>query len=359
MEEIIQEKFTNTELYNSLKSLIVHLNHPDLLISTDYVDTLRIYLYEYPDSDYTKSILTFFSKVCAPYYDVDNIIKALNLPDENHYYKKQEIFKTFPFALKDRHILSAIGNIMLAYKDCYYTLDGPNSVISDYVDDRLSKDICEQLISFRLNNDYLFRSNKEIYEGLEIDHDRFTRMLTYNTYSWKDFEKYKQVYKFYNRYNNPSKKEYFNYLLGRIGEYVIWEQSMNNKNASFIASEINDGFGYDVYYEDGGKDKLLEVKSTMDVNGRDNIILSPHEYRTIMTAKEKNADYIIARVYIPESNPYSYYSSYLHYDDEKDILFDPDKDIEYTRVRNRYKRLYCNLSHEPLNKRKGFTLNNM
>ena len=97
----------------------------------------------------------------------------------------------------------------------------------------------------------------------------------------------------------------------------------------------------------------------MDIFGEDKIVISEHEFETYKKALEHNADFIIARVYISRTDLYSYYYSYLQYDETRDVFFDPDRDIEYTRIEENNKIVYCNLGYKPLIKRRGFTLENM
>ena len=355
------EEMSRDEIRKYLKKLIIFFKYPNVIGMDvkEYIDILRIYLYQNPDTQEANDIKLFFAKVCAPQYNIDAIKEALSLPEDKYFYKKQEILKNYPFALKDKHILSSIGNIMFADLNNFTLYDGINYLIKEYINSEFTDDIDNELEKFKNNNGILFNTLPTKYDGLEIDHDKFMNYLTEKKFSWKDFEDFKELNEFYHNYNTPSKKDYYNYLLGKIGEYVIWERFSHNNNSTFVSRDLNDSFGYDIYFELNGIETLVEVKTTTSVAGRDIIRLSNHEFETCIEAKKHNAKYVIARVYIPEFEPYSFFYSFLQYDIENDRLYDPIRNIEYTRVENSHRHIYRNLNREYLGSKKEFTLTKM
>ena len=302
----------------------------------------------------------YFAEVCAPYYDVDAIKRSLQLPDDKHFYKKQEIFRNIPFSLKDRQLQADIGTLLFDVDIYYgYVSVGISDAIREFINKDFTKEIQEQLNSFAFANMVLWRTRNQESDGIEADHERFINYLTEKKIDWKDFYKFRDYNHLFSKYYVPSKKDYFNNLVGKIGEYVVWDRFSKMKNATFVSRDINDSFGYDIYFELDGIETLVEVKTTTSICGNDIVRLTDHEIETYKEAIKHGAKYIIARVYIPENEPYNFFYSFLQYDEDNDMLYDNIRHIEYERDTNVRKRIYRNNKIEYLGHRKGFTMMSM
>lgn len=286
---VINEIYNNTDIYH---------------ISADHFYNVKDYIFDNPyDSD-----VIFFKQTLASFYIEPfknlNLINALNLSDKFPYFKKQEIFKNLPFihTLENYHFYlsflftlpsECLGGVDSFYKTIFWFIKSFDNCL-------LSNDFINTINNFVSENKSIFHISKDHYDDYSTELQRYKKVLSgnFNTDDYKNFEITQRSQEMLQDYQVQSR--YKNKKLGTIGELAVFEFLKNATNVCFVAKELGNGFGYDIYFEgyiDQKTECLVEVKTTANASDDDYFSLSENEYNTMLnTLNANNAKYLICRV---------------------------------------------------------------
>lgn len=313
----------------SLKIVCDEITKNKTTVSSTDFNNVKIYIKNNPNDPNVKLFKEcLINMLQTPFLD-NNFIKAINIPDEQKYRKKQEIIRNFPLKWEEYQYrlyfynLISIDNSIDFWTDCinFFKVEGKCCIPENIID---------KFIDFKNNNMLTIKSSKDNYLSYENELGLYKQALSGQLS--EDFNNFK---------NNIINKETFsNYELlkqyeykkiGNIGETYIFKKIEHMPHATFTAKDIGNGFGFDMYYQmyDNNKiiENLIEVKSTTNLNGNDFIELSDNEYNVMInTQNEPNIEYYICRVFIDiNKNEPEYYFLKLNENTLKDI----NNNIEY------------------------------
>lgn len=338
---VINEIYNNTNIIN---------------ISANHFYNVKDYIFDVPnDSD-----VILFKKVLVNLYvkpfQNPNLINALNLSDNLPYFKKQEIFKNLPFihTLENyRFYLSklftlpseCLGGVDTFYKTIFWFIKSVDNCL-------LSNEFINTINNFVLTNKSIFHISKDHYDNYSTELQRYKKVLNgnFNTDDYKNFEIAQRAQEMLQDYQVQLR--YKNKKLGTIGELAVFEFLKNATNACFVAKDLGNGFGYDMYFQIQAVDTiecLVEVKTTKSMSNNDYFYLSENEYNTMLnTLNNKNTKYIICRVNINNNSNLEYYlldfvdSNTLrstNYDqDHVEYYLEPNDNNTYCFVKKEYSK---------------------
>ena len=213
--------------------------------------------------------------------------KILNIYKNNPFNKYPKVNEFFQFTIYIPEGSHLENNVNWFIEDCGL----PHSNNLDLIRD------------FNFKNRNL--SYKEEYGTYEQEIERYNKMLNgdFNNHDFDVFLNniYANEFAFSKFYTGDNIQDYLNKKLGNIGELYLYNTLVKEKDTVFVARDLGNGFGYDIYttaFMDGKKKELLfEVKTTTDMNN-DTFALSENEYKVLCESLNcPNTEYIVARAH--------------------------------------------------------------
>lgn len=271
--------------------------------STDFRN-VKLYMINNPDDNDVVTAKNTLARLYASQFLNQELINAFNISNDLPYLKKQEIFKNLPFIHTQQNYRTYIYQLFdipsehLGSVDCFYkpifwfikTVD--NSLLSD--------ELINTINTFILENTAIFHIGIDEYDDYSIEIERYKKAINndFNIDDYKDFELAQRVQRMIT--DNDVKIMYKNKKLGTIGELAVFRQLKDFNKVCFVAKELGNGFGYDIYFQgqDNSNTEFLgEVKTTANISDDDYFSLSENEYDTMINAiRTNNTKYIIFRV---------------------------------------------------------------
>ena len=255
--------------------------------SIDFIN-VRTFMEKFPNDIDVIMAKKFLAQLYASYFSTPELLNTLTISNNLPFYKKQEIFKKLPFfhTLQNYRFyifqLFQIPSEYMGGTDYFYK---PIFWFIKSVDENLiSDELINTLNNFTSNNATIIRGGSDSYDDYSLELERYKNAINgeYNTEDYKNFEIMKRCQNML--HDSDIQEMYKNKKLGTIGELSVFKFLENAENSCFIAKEVGNGFGYDMYFQ-GIKDiiieYLVEVKTTANLNDNDYFSLSTNEYNTM------------------------------------------------------------------------------
>lgn len=291
-------------------------NNTDITkISSNDFNIVRDFMHDHPNDNDVITFKNALATLYAKQFKNVNLINALSMPNKLIYFKKQQVLQNLPFILTQNFYPSylyqlfclpsdCLGGIETFYKPVFWFIKSVDSSL-------ISEDIINAINSFVTNNKIIINSNKDNYDSYknEINYYKNATKNIFNSDDFNDFSITQSTQGMFSE--SKIKLMYINKKLGNIGELIIYNFIKNFKNACFVAKDLGNGFGYDLYFQIQAVDTiecLVEVKTTKSMTDNDYFYLSENEYNTMLnTLNNENIKYIICRVNINNTSILEYY----------------------------------------------------
>lgn len=254
-------------------------------------DSIYLYIKQNPNNIYVNYFISELIDIYINLFLNKNLINALSLPDREYFYKQIQIYINLPYTLHIEYAWSLP-----------YILDIPSTVFGDYYETFsyvLQKYRPNVLIDSRLQAIFTFTNqNKKIMNGFKDTYYSLEKEIElYNKPEMsKEYEDFLMSEQLMNSYSSIQK--FMNKRIGNIGESYVYNSIKNALHKCFVARDIKNGFGYDIYFMDkNSTENLIEVKSTTKCSEDDYFSLSENEYKVMKECLEReNANYYLCRV---------------------------------------------------------------
>lgn len=276
------------------------------LLATGKYDKSLIYgntksfLYTNKDVEEVKKAREVFATALYELYNMKELSNALNSSDEYPYAKIINIYKNSPERFYEE--LPLFFQSTTYIPEGHYPEDNMNWFIEDcglpHVDN------LDKLKEFNKTYRHLWPASE--YGSYEEERKRFLDAKNKNIYGL-DYEKFlaeqsaiEAIVGYYNE--EDSKIAYLDQKLGNMGELYLYDSLVVDKETCFVARDLGNGFGYDIYTtatQNGVKKEFLfEVKSTTIAN-KDYFTLSSNEKKTMVdTLTKDKTEYIVCLSHI-------------------------------------------------------------
>ena len=243
-------------------------------------------------------------KILAEYmyrvFEDEKVTEALNSSDEYPFGKIMNICKNDP--LRQIQKLNELFQFSIYIPQGSYVQNNMNWFLEDCGLPHSQN--LDQLLEFSKNSNLFI--TKENYGTFEQEKGRYNNVENgyFLDQDYLDFLNNLQVNQmlFAKYYTGNPKVDYLNKKLGNMGELYLFNTLVKEKDTTFVARDLGNGFGYDIYttafIEGIKKEILFEVKTTSSLTN-DSFQLSENEYKIMQQAlKNPKTEYIIAKVYI-------------------------------------------------------------
>lgn len=336
---IIKDELELTQLIKKEYSILVE--NENNIEKKDYDNDILLaiqnYIYNNPNNINVIKLKKYLAECYYSFFDNDKLNNAFNISDDYYYQKKQEIFRYLPFNLNNTDYPEFFYRILSYTSDKYGTISNNfyPTLFEFFKEQNITmKNIYleNNIMNFINNNKMLMYSPSDYYGyGKTISEEEYW----YNVFLNKLYKK--KIVPNINQSYEDALKEYENKLIGNIGEFYI-NNLLNNKlvnpylsNIDFVAKELGNGFGYDIYFQyvnkDFIKEYLIEVKTTFSKNmNNDSFNLTENESNIMKEAMIKNTEYRVYRVY-KDNNGYNHHR--LMFNKEGNFVEIDNKDIIY------------------------------
>jgi len=285
------EEFINFSL-SVFKRMQVHDKSDKTLY--DDLRKLKIFMIQNADricvQNFKRLILDFYINL----FNDSQLILALNINDVLKYEKQIKVYQNLPFTKCNLYgdylarIIEIPSNVYgKFYREFFWVLETYFPVLANSA-------YFQALRQFVLENDRIIHSGRDDY------YDLATEIYYYNQalygYDFRELELFNAMR--YPKIYEEGRNDFVNKRLGNIGEILVYQQICEYYPESiFVAKDLGNGFGYDIFYNDGKKQNLVEVKTTRQMRFDDFLILSESEYATMLACKHDNyAEYMVYRV---------------------------------------------------------------
>ena len=276
------------------------------LLATGKYDKSLIYgntksfLYTNRDTEEVKKARQVFGAALYEIYNTKELTEALNGSDEYPYAKIINIYKNDPERF--------YTELKLFFQETVYIPEGhyPEDNINWFIEDCGLEhvDNLDKLRDFYKANRNL--GPEQEYGSYEEERKRFLNAKNNHVYGL-DYEKFlmeqKSIEAVFGYWNEEDTKiSYLDKKLGNMGELYLYDTLVVDKETCFVARDLGNGFGYDIYTtatQNGVKKEFLfEVKTTTIAN-KDYFILSANEKKTMVdTLSKDKTEYMICLAYI-------------------------------------------------------------
>lgn len=254
-----------------------------------------------PNDKYT---IMFFNNVINLYLSAflkKELIDAFNLSDEQFYYKQISIYWNLPFTLHPNWgmLLPYIFDIPSTlfckpYETFVYIL---NKYYPSILDVTCVQHI-QSILKFVNENEPLFKGSKDDYYSLERELELYDDAMHRRDFKeLRDFGTIERIQDF-----DYLGRTFMNKRVGNIGELYAYEVIRKYFYTCFVARDIKNGFGYDIYgCDQNGVETLFEIKTTHDKKEAYRFTLSPNEYELMRRCfNVGRTRYVICRVVLDD-----------------------------------------------------------
>lgn len=253
----------NKAVYNRLKDFKYYIEeNQETIIVKQFIDALLTVHISYLYNDYLRE--AFNNKL--PYLRLIEVCK---------------------YSMFNPTLLICLFNI-LELKSFPHYYKGLVEAITKYKPDMLNDPYIREILSYIIQNErYIEQIKGSNYHSKEEELLRFKNPQKFSS-EIQPYENYEeQLYRIQNK------------AIGNIGEIILYDLLKIKDNCYFVARDINDFFGFDIYYTENDKEFLIEVKTTTYNREKDYFNISENEYQQMLDCLNKdNVKYIIARVFL-------------------------------------------------------------
>ena len=263
-----------------------------------YIKSYMLYHPNDPDVIKAKTLLSFY--LSNIYTDI-NLTNILDYNDLK-YKKIIDYFKIDPLRIYTN--LISLFNTTIFIPEGSYIENNINWFLKDmgysHVDN-LDK-------SLKFTKDFPIKGGKDPYGTFEEEKERYLNFQNgIKDNDYYNFVKDKKSSELcFNRYyEGDPDRDYLYKKLGNIGEYYTYNL-LSEYNPIFVARDLGNGFGYDIYtvanIDNKTVELLIEVKSTSNPD-KNYFSITDTEYKVLKdTLSNDKAEYIVCLVYVDVKN---------------------------------------------------------
>ena len=311
------------------------------VLNTDMLKYLKEYIFTFPNEQEVLKFKEWINNLIYKNLFKQKFTEHLYSNDSFYFYRLLEMFANRPFLgkmyrtneysfiskLTEPEFSDYCGNYQIQLYKCvdYFKRIGVSELTDEY----------EKRVLQFIEDDYnLIIGEKDIYtKSLDdeiLKYNKYLNLSKYSLYNLPEFKLYQERYS--GLYIDDVESKFFNKLLGNIGEYLFLKKYSNEQFLKFVARDIGNGLGYDIYFRKGNIEKLIEVKTTSyyefsDKN--DSFYISKNEYDRMLQVFNSNfqALYSISRIFYKSKTNYD--DIFLEYVGNDTLRCQSDHSIEY------------------------------
>lgn len=275
-------------------------NYQEFCQLSDKMRSLQLYILMHPHYPsvrlFIRSLLDYYIQL---FFDKDLVLATKS---ERYYFQKIAMYQALP-TTKNYYSCCAIFELLNldSFPNFY---DGFLEAISFYRGELISNEHIKQVCDFTMQNDAIMRGSSDIYGTLEEEIGLYQKAS-----SGYSFDALKQFASDYYMQPDKARFHFMNKHLGNIGELLVFQAIPTQPQKIFVARDIKNGFGYDIYFYDKACiENLIEVKTTRNNGEHDFFTMSENEYHIMRESREKgNARYSIFRMKLDQTPVLSSY----------------------------------------------------
>jgi len=265
---------------------------------------IKAYMYSNLDNPHVKSFIKRLAKRYLRLFTEEDLINAFKFPISH--YRNIKIYSNLPLTINrnyDTYLFNLFNFESKNFYDMCKSLFELAGMHSEDLDD-VSK-IIERCIQFEEEHKEIIKASKSEYLDIEkeiINIEEVKKECNDLLLGKKNpFGDIVKAYAYCMQTNNEeyAAHSYINKKIGNIGEYYTFDFIKSFDNSIFVAKDLKDGFGYDMYYTDNGLETLVEVKTTtkpLDASG-EKFKLSQNEFRVMKESlSDKSVQYLVVRI---------------------------------------------------------------
>ena len=265
---------------------------------------IKYHMLDNKDDEHIKNIRKIFANRLNEIFNDKELNNAFNLSDDFKYHKIIEIFKNDPFRTKQKYIELFQYTIFIPEGDHL------ENNVKWFLNDTgfYSTANLDKLLEF--HSKYRNLGGTDLYGTFEEERKKY--LEAYNNIETEDYlnfvkEKNLEAGSFNRYYDNMNAPiDYMNKRLGNMGEIYLYETLVKEKETTFVARDLGNGFGYDIYtttmMDNMKKELLIEVKSTT-CKDKDYFALTETEHKTMVDSLDNpKAEYVVCTSYIDVIN---------------------------------------------------------
>lgn len=280
---------------------------------------VKIYIMNNPNNPYVKDFINELLNQYLLLFSNADLINALCIPQP--FYRQIQVCKNLPFNANAPYGSYLFSLLELSSFPYFYP--GFLEALQKYKPEELTKPHLQALFAFIEQNQNIVYALKDDYYSLDKEKE-----LCQKAYRRESF---KEIQELINREQPRDPYSMFiNKRVGNIGEIYTYELFKNERNCCFVARDVKNGFGYDIYFLDrNGIETLIEVKTT--ANNSDNFDISENEYKIMQQCMHNPlVNYLICRVNLDSSlTPTSY--TFLAMVDDTTLVDITNSEVQYKR----------------------------
>ncbi len=314
-----------TQLWPDLLNKMQYINNiNDACNLFSKLEQLKYYIIKHPNDESIKVFISVLVQTYTSLFFTKELVDAFRIPDQFHYYKQLAICANLPYTVHPFYayfLPKALQTPSELYVDFYGTFFW---VLEQYRPDLITDAHLQAVKSFVNQNPNIIRASKDDYSNLDQEIALYHKVM--NNSNAKELEGFGLAQQIMDPYE--IQRQFINKKVGNIGELYTYRLIQPLYFSCFVARDIKNGFGYDIYYLDQNSiENLVEVKTTMSTNEDDIFSMSENEYQTMINCLGRvNAKYCICRVHLDSKLTPSYL---LLTAKDEETLISNDGEIEY------------------------------
>ena len=233
----------------------------------DLNSELKSFIYSYPDNQHVKNFIRRLATRYLKIFTNPDLINAFKLPISH--FRNIKILSNLPLTV-NRNYDTYLFNIFNFESKNFYDMCKSLIELSEIQTNELEDvyKIIDRCVQFENNNEVLMKASKSEYldpkeEIANIEQVK-KELDDYIAGKHNPFGEIVKTYAFLIKTNDLefAAHSYINKKIGNLGEYITFDYIKGFDNSTFVARDLKDGFGYDMYFLDNGVETLVEVKTT-------------------------------------------------------------------------------------------------
>lgn len=319
---------TDAEFLQLEKEMLTELQQmKEVRIDNDFytkLSSLRFHIVRNPQNQYVQDFITNLINIHLKHLITQDLINALNIHDYFYYGKQYSIYKSLQHYYM-RPFVHYLPNILEIPSDIYWNpFKTLFYVLQQYAPNLKNDPNLQAIEDFVNNNPNILFGSKDDYYDLEKEKELYNLAR-----QGRDLDELKEYTRNHQQYPEDARRSFINKRIGNIGEIYVYNNISKNYWHYFVAKDIKNGFGYDIYYLDNNNiENLIEVKTTTLDKEDDTFYMSENEYNVMKKCTTSNyANYWICRVKLDKELKPTY--SFLIMRDEQTLIDVNNTQIEY------------------------------
>lgn len=294
----IESKFND----NVVKLLNDFPNYPNG--TYDLTKEMKGFMYSDLNNPFVKSFIKRLATRYIRLFTNQELINSFILPKS--YYRQIKIYSNLPTTINpnyDTYLFNLFNFSSYNFYDmCKELLELAEVNVKDLED--VIK-IIDRCADFEKENKTISKSSKSEYLSVEEEIKNIEEVKkqinSFNGNNLSVFGELIQAYAFGLQTNDLeyAAHSYLRKKTGNLGEYYSFDYLKGFDYSKFVSKDLNDGFGYDLYFLDDGIETLVEVKTTVQNidDENDYFKLTQNEFRVLRESLTKNTTkYLVARI---------------------------------------------------------------